>query len=216
MEENRTKGLRGTTWNSVRAVMMKQALSEDVAVTIERIRRGMLLPLIPESGKAATNVAAHTIEDVRKKLEAELEVYRDGDSRYIVEKLVEMCRKDKALLEAIMLPQKSYDKAFQYFYQRSRIVGYKMPYGNLVFLNNDTAVKLSVEYFKTDKAEKIIRKSHSKQANKKAEEQPIKKKADGKSTVNELKRDMPKKELESNEHKTKVKGIDGQISLFDL
>lgn len=217
MEGNKINGLRSTACNSVRAAIMKQVYSaEDVTVTTERIRRGMLLPLIPESSKTVADVTAHTIEDVKKKLEAELEVYRDGDSRYIVEKLVELCQKDKVLLEAIMLPQKSYDKAFQYFYQRSRIVGYKMPYGNLVYLNNDTAVKLSVEYFKTDKAEKTMQKALSKQTHNKAKAQPLKGNAEDTPTVNESKRDMSKKELEVSEHKTKAKGIDGQLSLFDL
>ena len=136
----------------------------------------------------------YTIENAREKLEAELKFYRDGDSKYVVEKLIERCEVDKELLNAIMLPHKSYDKAFQYFYQKSRTVGYKMPHGNMVYLDNEMAVQLSIEYFKQDDA---------------AEEK--------KKVV--VKKDQPTKSLpgkEKKEYMPKKSEMDGQISLFEL
>lgn len=91
-----------------------------------------------------------TIEDVSAKLRKELTIYKDGDSKYVVEKLIELCKTNQKLLNNIMQPHKSYDKAFMYFYEKSRNVGYKMPHGNMVYLDNDIAVKLSVEYFNRD------------------------------------------------------------------
>lgn len=121
---------------------------------VKRISKGWLLP-----GPILIN---YTVEDVKKKLCAELQIYRDGDSKYVVDKLISLSEKDEELLNAIMLPHKSYDKAFQYFYEKSRNVGYKMPHGNMIYLDNDMAVKLSVEYFKRDDAAESKKKQRKK------------------------------------------------------
>lgn len=119
-----------------------QKMNNNNALAVERIRNGMLL-----SGEV---IQLYTVDDARKKLEKEFEVFKDGDSRYLIKNLIECSETDHKLLQGIMQPDKSYDKAFQYFFQRSRRVGYKLPYGNLVFLDNDLAVRLAVEYFKGD------------------------------------------------------------------
>lgn len=186
--------------------MQTEELNE---LAVERIRKGLLLPgATPPIGKTPE----YTIEDVRKKLEAELEIYRDGDSKYVVEKLIERCEKDKDLLNAIMLPHKSYDKAFQYFFECSRTVGYKMPHGNMVYLDNDKAVNLSVEYFKKDdkaeKKQKVGKKAVLKKEKPKAE------------LVTKKPEEAKKSEVPASatkpESKTNKREIDGQMSLFDF
>lgn len=221
--QEKSKALQSPAWNEVRAAIKKQDVSvEAAAAAAERIRLGMILPLMSEPKSLPV---VHTVEDVRKKLEAELEIYRDGDSKYVVEKLVELCQKDKALLEAIMLPHKTYGKAFQYFYQQSRTVGYQMPHGNLVYLDNDAAVKLSVEYFKKDDAAEAKKKNiqkpapkqgKPKQGDSKTKVQPAKPKTDVKPAVAAAKQIEPKKEPEAKVQKSKAKEIDGQMSLFDF
>lgn len=163
----------------------------------------------------------YTVDDVKKKLEEELKIYRDGDSKYVIEKLIELCSTDKELLKAIMLPHKSYDKAFQYFYQKSRTVGYKMPHGNMVYLDNDAAVELSVEYFKRDDAAEEKKKAAQKKAATKNLKVP-EKKAEPKTKVEPKKpaqeKKPAKKEPAKNEPKTKANKneMDGQMSLFDF
>lgn len=163
----------------------------------------------------------YTVDDVKKKLEEELKIYRDGDSKYVIEKLIELCATDKELLNAIMLPHKSYDKAFQYFYQKSRTVGYKMPHGNMVYLDNDAAVELSVEYFKRDDAAEEKKKAAQKKAAAKNPKVPEKKaepktKAEPKKPAQEKK--PAKKESVQSEPKAKANKneMDGQMSLFDF
>lgn len=239
---------QGTEWGLVHAAVKQDDHTEDRSEAAGRICRGMLLPLHPEPGAASTGKmqatekdantppVIHTIEDVKEKLRAELNIYRDGDSKYVVEKLIELCQKDKALLEAIMLPHKTYDKAFQYFYEKSRTVGYKMPSGNMVYLDNDTAVKLSVEYFKKDDAAEAKVKNMPKPASKqektkwsddKSKVQPAKPKADTKPALaaakqTEMKQDEPKKKTAPHKEpapkvqKPKTKDMDGQLSLFDI
>lgn len=186
--------------------MQTEELNE---LAVERIRKGLLLPV---ATAPIEKTPEHTIEDVRKKLEAELGIYRDGDSKYVVEKLIERCEKDKDLLNAIMLPHKSYDKAFQYFFECSRTVGYKMPHGNMVYLDNDKAVNLSVEYFKKDdkaeKKQKVGKKAVPKKEKPKAE-LVTKKQEEAKKS----KAPVPATKPES---KTNKREIDGQMSLFDF
>lgn len=226
------KALQSPTWKAAREAIIKSQKEDDGnAQVAERIRKGLLLP--GETAKAE-KLPEYTVEDVRKKLEAELEIYRDGDSKYVVKKLIERCEKDKDLLNAIMLPHKSYDKAFQYFYERSRTVGYKMPHGNMVYLDNDKAVELSVEYFKKDdKAEKKAappkEKPKQKTVSKKptpSKENPKQKESLKKPTGEAKKTEVPEiavkpesiKESEKpkQQPKSNKKEIDGQMSLFDF
>ncbi len=176
---------------------------------IERIRSGLLLPMAECQQKSIM----HTIAEVKEKLEAELKIYRDGDSKYVVEKLIELCRTDQELLEAIMLPSKSYDKAFQYFFEQSRSVGYRMPHGNMVYLDNNEAVRLSVEYFKKKDVAASKHYNHNAVKNQYEKGGKPKKKEEAKQEVKvrEDKRDnLPQKP------KTNKNEMSGQLSLFDL
>lgn len=227
------KELQGQTWEAVRAVIKPECpVEDDTTAAAERIRLGLLLPLISDSGAAQAQVI-HTLEDVKKKLDAELEIYRDGDSKYVIEKLLELCQEDKVLLEAIMLPHKSYDKAFQYFYQRSRTIGYRMPHGNMVYLDNDVAVKLSVEYFKKDDQAEVKKKEvqkpkpkpgKDKSANRSKNKPQQTKRNDKKvaATVNQAEEKkepippiLPEMKEQKPKAKLKAKEMDGQLSLFD-
>lgn len=226
------KALQSPTWKAAREAIIKSQKEDDGnAQVAKRIRKGLLLP--GETAKVE-KTPEYTVEDVRKKLEAELEIYRDGDSKYVVEKLIERCEKDKGLLNAIMLPHKSYDKAFQYFYERSRTVGYKMPHGNMVYLDNDKAVELSVEYFKKDdKAEKKAAPPKEKPKQKVASKKPTpskenpKQKEALKKPAGEAKKpeapipaekpeDIKEPEKPKQQPKANKKEIDGQMSLFDF
>lgn len=214
------QALQSPTWKAVREKMKENMKGDEVA---QRISDGHLLqgPLNEDSVQMGTASlkdilcgipkptedeikaaekeqeapVVYTVEDARKKLEEELKIYKDGDSKYVVNKLIELCNTDDELLNAIMLPQKSYDKAFQYFYEKSRTVGYKMPRGNMIYLDNDAAVKLSVEYFKRNDA------------------QVVKKKASDKKPVVQRTDPSPKK---PEEPKKKKNELDGQMSLFDI
>lgn len=228
------QALQSPTWKAVREKMKENMKDNEAA---QRISNGRLLqgpvdedyvqigttslkdvlsgipkPTEEEIKAAEKEPVVYTVEDVKKKLEEELKIYKDGDSKYVVDKLIELCNTDAVLLNAIMLPHKSYDKAFQYFYEKSRNVGYKMPHGNMVYLDNDKAVKLSVEYFKRNDSAAVNKKVHKEKAN------PLKKEAKKTKTKPEEKKPEVKKELAKQKPETKKKSsdMDGQISLFDF
>lgn len=226
--QEKSNPLQSPVWDAVRASMKdgsehaeKEKSGEEAAPMDEETPVGIVTvtPKLEEDktkapeepAKAAT---VYTVDDVRKKLEAELKIYRDGDSKYVVEKLIEKCETDKDLLNAIMLPHKSYDNAFQYFYQKSRTVGYKMPHGNMVYLDNDSAVKLSIEYFKRDDAAEA-KKNPPKKATAKPKD---KGKEVQKKQVSPPKSKIPPKapEKPKQEPKPKKNEMAGQMSLFDF
>lgn len=228
-----SEALQCPTWEIVRAIIKRTVSDNATAAVIERIRMGLLLSVAPGEMSADQKSdmlpaePKHTIEDVEEKLERALEIYRDGDSHYVIKKLIELCETDKVLLEAIMLPHKSYDKAFQYFFRRCRTVGYHMPYGNLVFLDNDVAVKLAVEYFKRDdfaeaKKRAANRRGKVKKTDNKAKEELSKAESsatDVTAKQEELKK-APTQPLDYNQSKSKKDSksndMAGQLSLFNI
>lgn len=221
--QEKSNSSQSQTWDEVRASMKDGSES----VTEESVPMGTssladIITGIPKqteeevraAEEQAKNTPIYTVEDVRKKLEAELKIYKDGDSKYVVEKLIEKCEEDKDLLNAIMLPHKSYDKAFQYFYQKSRTVGYKMPHGNMVYLDNDSAVKLSIEYFKRNDAAETKKKSPKKTMD---EPKGKGKEADKKQTpATKVKEPSKAPEKPKQEPKPKKNEMAGQMSLFDF
>lgn len=231
--ENR-KALLSPTWQAVRNHLREHMTGDYQA--IELIKTGMLLPDKEEAAvPTKPETPAYTLEDVKEKLEAELKIYRDGDSKYVIEKLIECCQTDKELINCIMLPHKSYDKAFQYFYERSRTIGYRMPHGSMVYLDNDIAVKLSIEYFKKDDAAQEKKKAETnkraaqvkKPAEKKGKEKPeskeksssAKKKEPNQPEVKPTSEENKKVDLSTKpklEHKARKDSIVGQLSFFDL
>lgn len=145
---------------------------------------------------------------VQTKLMKELKKYKDRDSRYVVDKLILLSQEDTLLAEKILLPHKSYQKAFAYFFNKSRTVGYKTKVdksGEAVYLDNDKAVELSVEYFHLDDEAEERKKE---ELRKKQLEENKKKKMDKK---NEEKTETP--EVKKQEEK---KQEDGQMSIFDM
>ena len=145
---------------------------------------------------------------VQVKLEKELKKFKDGDSRYVVEKLISLSEEDTLLAEKILLPHKSYQKAFAYFFNKSRMVGYKTKVDKTdetVYLDNDKAVELSVEYFHLDDEVEECKKE---ELRKKQLEENRKKKMDKKTKEKTETPEVKKQEEEKQE--------DGQMSIFDM
>lgn len=96
-------------------------------------------------------VPAHSMSEVTSKLFAETKEFPDGDSHYVITQLIEKCKTNGKLLDAIMQEQKSYANAFDYFYNKASTFGYKMRHG--CYLDNKKALELAEEYFMIDDAE---------------------------------------------------------------
>lgn len=100
-------------------------------------------------------VPVHSMNEVTSKLFAETKEFPDGDSHFVITHLIEKCKSNGKLLDAIMQEQKSYAKAFDYFYNKSSAYGFKMKNG--YYLDNKKALELAEEYFMLDDAEEYYK-----------------------------------------------------------
>lgn len=100
-------------------------------------------------------VPAHSMNEVTSKLFAETKEFPDGDSHFVITRLIEKCKSNGKLLDAIMQEQKSYAKAFDYFYSKAGTYGFKMKHG--CYLDNKKALELAEEYFMLDDAEEYYK-----------------------------------------------------------
>lgn len=100
-------------------------------------------------------VPVHSMNEVTSKLFAETKEFPDGDSHFVIIRLIEKCKSNGKLLDAIMQEQKSYAKAFDYFYSKAGTYGFKMKHG--CYLDNKKALELAEEYFMLDDAEEYYK-----------------------------------------------------------
>lgn len=84
------------------------------------------------------------MQKVVEKLENERKVFTDTDSCYVIDGLIEAAKKDITLAKAILLPEKSYEKAFRYFYKKCNKYG--VTHDQVTYLDNKIALDLSIQY----------------------------------------------------------------------
>ena len=100
-------------------------------------------------------VPIHSLNEVKRKLFSETREFPDGDSHFVITQLIKKCESSGKLIDAIMQEQKSYAKAFDYFYSKASTFGYKMKNG--YYLDNKKALELAEEYFMLDDAEEYYK-----------------------------------------------------------
>lgn len=104
-----------------------------------------IIELPKSNGKA-------TVLECREKLNKEREIYKDGDSQYVIEKLLELCDKSQDFRNNVMRDDKSYADGFKYMVEQVH-KGYCLKVSDGVqYLDNDLAFALFVDYFNMDKA----------------------------------------------------------------
>lgn len=102
-----------------------------------------IIELPKSNGKA-------TVLECREKLEKEREIYKDGDSKYVIEKLLELCDRSQDFRNNVMREEKTYAGGFKYMTEQVRN-GYCMKIdGGVQYLDNDLAFALFVDYFNMD------------------------------------------------------------------
>jgi len=90
-----------------------------------------------------------TFEECKAKLDKEREMFKDADSQYVIDGILELAVVDQNFRNNIMRPDKSYAKAFEYFAEQARN-GYCVKYGNVSYLDNNLALGLAIDYFNAD------------------------------------------------------------------
>lgn len=111
------------------------------------------------------------------KLQKEAEQFKDSDSEYVITGLLELCKVDPDFRNNLMREDKSYGGFMEYMFKAAQS-GYCVKYGNVGWLDRDTALGLAIDYYNHDskKAEAIEKKRREEESAKRKAEAEAKKK----------------------------------------
>lgn len=99
----------------------------------------------PEIKKVITEGNA-TYEECETKLNEERKIFKDQDSQYVIDGLLELCKVDADFRNNVMRKDKTYAGSFEYFAGMAQ-KGYAIKYGNCTYLDNDLALGYAIDYF---------------------------------------------------------------------
>lgn len=99
------------------------------------------------------------------KLQKEAEQFKDTDSEYVIAGLIELCKVDPDFRNNLMREDKSYGGFMEYMFKAAQN-GYCVKYGNVGWLDRDTALGLAIDYYNHDseKEEEIKKKKREEEA----------------------------------------------------
>lgn len=83
------------------------------------------------------------------KLTKEKEMFKDNDSQYVITALMELTKVDQDFRNNLMREDKSYSGFMEYMEKAARN-GYCIKYGNIGWLDRDTALGLAIDYYNND------------------------------------------------------------------
>ena len=118
----------------------------DKAATKEKAKVLQFPKKKPEIEKLPETDEKRTFDECKAKLEEERKMFRDSDSQYVIDGLLEACETDQNFRNNVMREDKSYAGAFEYFANMAR-TGHALKYGNVVYLDNNLALEYAIDYF---------------------------------------------------------------------
>ena len=101
----------------------------------------------PEIVPLPKSDGSHTYDECEQKLNKEREIFKDQDSAYVIDGLLELCKVNADFRNNVMRDDKSY--AFKYFADKAR-GGYAVKYEGVAYLDNNLALGLAMDYFNAD------------------------------------------------------------------
>ena len=89
-----------------------------------------------------------TYEDCKKKFASDLEKFKDADSQYVINGLLELCKVDKDFCNRVMQKSKSYEGAYEYMAEMAQkgIGAYKVG-NNMAIMEKDSALGICINYY---------------------------------------------------------------------
>lgn len=83
------------------------------------------------------------------KLKKEAEMFKDSDSQYVIEGLLELAKVDGDFRNNLMRDDKSYGDFMEYMFKAAQN-GYCVKYGNVGWLDRDLGLGLAIDYYNAD------------------------------------------------------------------
>lgn len=89
---------------------------------------------------------SHTIEECIEKINKEKEIFKDSDSTFVLDGILEMCKVNPNFRNNFMREEKTYSGAFQYFMDLAR-KGYAHKFNNVAYMDNNLALGFAMDYY---------------------------------------------------------------------
>lgn len=89
----------------------------------------------------------HTYEECEAKLNKEREIFKDADSKFVIDGLLAKCKEDANFRDNVMREDKTYAGSFEYFFDLAR-QGFAIKVNNnAAYLDNEMALEYAINYF---------------------------------------------------------------------
>lgn len=89
---------------------------------------------------------SHTIEECIEKINKEKEIFKDSDSTFVLDGILEMCKVNPNFRNNFMREEKTFSGAFQYFMDLAR-KGYAHKFNNVAYMDNNLALGFAMDYY---------------------------------------------------------------------
>ena len=89
---------------------------------------------------------SHTIEECIEKINKEKEIFKDSDSTFVLDGILEMCKVNPNFRNNFMREEKTFTGAFQYFMDLAR-KGYAHKFNNVAYMDNNLALGFAMDYY---------------------------------------------------------------------
>lgn len=87
-----------------------------------------------------------TLEDCIAKIEKEKAVFKDSDSTFVLDGLLEMCKVNENFRNNFMQENKTYSGAFKYFMGLAR-KGFAHTFNGVAYMDNNLALGFAMDYY---------------------------------------------------------------------
>ena len=89
---------------------------------------------------------SHTIEECIEKVNKEKAIFKDSDSTFVLDGILEMCKVNPNFRNNFMREEKTFSGAFQYFMDLAR-KGYAHKFNNVAYMDNNLALGFAMDYY---------------------------------------------------------------------
>ena len=130
----------------------KEEKKEDVKKTDEKPKKKANVIEFPKQKEEITKLVTDghaTYAECIEKIEGFKKIYIDADSQYVLDGVLELCKVDKEFRNNVMRKDKDYEGALDYMASMcAKGYGYKK--GNVGWLDRDTGLGFTIDYFNVD------------------------------------------------------------------
>lgn len=130
----------------------KEEKKEDIKKTDEKPKKKASVIEFPKPKEEITKLVTDghaTYAECIEKIEGFKKIYVDADSQYVLDGVLELCKVDKDFRNNVMREDKNFEGAIDYMASMCQ-KGYGYKKGNYGFMDRDTGLGFTLDYFNLD------------------------------------------------------------------